>query len=78
VRAQGRERDQDVDLCAVLGGPAGPAGHAVQAGQAGGGDGQVWRDGQSGYRDDFLMPPGLLEQMDDVYWHDFLADWASL
>jgi len=35
---------------------------------------QVGRDGS---REDFLMPE-VMERMDDAYWHDFLAEWASL
>lgn len=69
TRAQDREQDRDIDVCALVGGPAGQtAGLLVHTGG----------DGQAEYRDDFLLPPEMLEQMDDAYWHDFLAEWASL
>jgi hypothetical protein len=39
--------------------------------------GPVRQAGGDGLRDDFLVPE-MLEQMDDAYWQDFLAEWASL
>jgi hypothetical protein len=65
VRSQDREQGQGFDVYGVVGGPAR---QTVQAEQA----------GPDGLRDDFLLPPEMLEQMDNAYWQDFLAEWASL